>query len=169
MLVLLVLSTLPRPDLPRLRSARPDDAAACYAVLYASVHGGTDRFYSPAERMAWAPDPTPPEGWQDQLLAGYCCVATDHEDRIIGFMTMAEDGFLDFAYVTPDWMGRGAAAALYDRIEDWARTQSLSLLTTEASHLSQRFLTRRGWITTARQSVIRHSVALTNFRMEKPL
>lgn len=84
-------------------------------------------------------------------------------------MTLGDDGYLDFAYVSPPMMGSGLAGAIYDAIEAQARKAGMNVLSTEASHLARRFLTRRGWITDARQSVIRHGVAITNFRMSKAL
>lgn len=152
-----------------IRPGRPGDGAAAFAVLHAAVHQGATAFYSASERQAWAPEQTPPPGWEAELLRGHARVAQDRRGALIGFMTLGTDGFLDFAYVTPGWMGKGVANALYDAIEAAAHDAGLPVLSTEASHLAQRFLSRRGWRTVARQSVIRHGVALTNFRMERAL
>ena len=84
-------------------------------------------------------------------------------------MTMGHDGHLDFAYVTPDFGGRGVARALYARIENTAREQGLITLTTQSSLSALPFFERQGWTREARQSVIRHGVALTNYRMFKNL
>ncbi|MCV2881363.1 GNAT family N-acetyltransferase [Actibacterium sp. XHP0104] len=136
-------------------------------MFYKAVHQGAGGAYSTEECAAWAPSETPPAGWEARVLAGHCLVAQDRSGVIVGFMTLGDDGFLDFAYVAPDWMGRGVAAALYEAIEATARARGIPLLSTEASHLARAFLARRGWQVEARQSVIRNRVALTNFRMNK--
>jgi len=151
-----------------IRPGRPGDGPAAAEVFHAAVHQGAAAFYSAEERAAWSPAP-PVDGWEARLLAGNCLVAEEASGQLIGFMTLGEDGFLDFAYVAPGWMGKGVADALYAQIEAMAHARGLPVLDTEASYLARQFFTRRGWQTTARQSVIRNGVALTNFRMEKPL
>ncbi len=154
---------------PRIRRGRPGDGAAAFAVFHQAVHVGAASFYSEEERDAWAPRDDMPHGWEDMLLSGTCLVAEDGRGRITGFMTLADDGHLDLAYVLPEVMGKGVANALYAGLERRARQAGLVILTTGASHLARRFLTGRGWRVIARQSVIRNGVALTNFRMEKAL
>ena len=152
----------------RLRPARPGDGPAAHAVFYAAVHQGSAAAYGPEERAAWAPSPEPAPGWEEQLLAGTTLLA-EAGRRIVGFMTLDADGHLEFAYVAPDRMGQGIGAALHDAIVVTARKAGLGLLTTEASLIARPFYARHGWRETGRQSVIRHGVALTNFRMELAL
>ncbi|TCP42970.1 GNAT family N-acetyltransferase [Rhodovulum marinum] len=160
----------PRLPYPRrrdlsLRRARPGDGAAAHAVFFAAVHGGTAAAYGPEERAAWAPSATPAPGWEERLLACTTILA-EERGRVIGFMALAGDGHVDLAYVAPDRMGRGVGAALHGAIVEAARAAGLDLLTTEASLIARPFFARHGWRQTARQSVIRNGVALTNFRME---
>ena len=62
-----------------------------------------------------------------------------------GFFSMAATGYLDMAFVVPEVMGTGTAAALYDRLMTRARTAGLTRFTVKAAEQSRRFLTRRGW------------------------
>lgn len=151
-----------------LRPGRPGDGPSAAAVFHAAVHEGASAFYTPEERAAWSPAP-PDDGWEARLLAGTCLVAEAAGGQMAGFMTLGDDGHLDFAYVAPAWMGKGVADALYAQLEAQARARGLRVLDTAASHLARRFFARHGWQTVARQSVIRGGVAITNFRMEKPL
>ncbi|WP_212523630.1 GNAT family N-acetyltransferase [Actibacterium sp. MT2.3-13A] len=152
----------------RLRPARPGDGPALAALLFEAVHAGAARHYSAEERRAWAPTPQPPAGWEPRLLEALTTVAVIGR-RPAGFTSLGEDGFLDLLYVAPRWMGRGVADRLHAALIETARRRAMPVLSTEASHLARSFLSRRGWRTTARQSVIRDGVALTNFRMERTL
>ncbi|WP_417241482.1 GNAT family N-acetyltransferase [Celeribacter sp.] len=157
----------------KLRSLTTADADACYALFHRTVHGGTGAFYDAAQRAAWAPDrPRAPDTWSDtwpaRLTEGFTVCATKR-GAITGFFTMGHDGHIDFAYVALEEMGTGTATALYDACEFAARSLGLDLMTTEASHLAQRFFTKRGWVTDARQTVIRDGVGIDNFRMFKVL
>lgn len=152
----------------RLRPARPGDGPATRALFYAAVHRGAAHAYSPEERAAWAPSPEPPEGWEARLLAGTTLIA-EAGGHMAGFMTLGADGYLDLAYVAPDRIGQGVGRALHEGILAEARTQGLRLLDTEASLVARPVFAHLGWREIARQSVIRHGVALTNFRMELDL
>jgi len=158
---------LPPRRQPQLRRARPGDGIAAWGVLHRAVHEGAAAAYTPAQRHAWAPAAAPP-GWEAGLLAGHTVLAQTR-GRICGFMTLAGDGHLDYAYVLPEAMGTGLAHRLLDRLERQARADGLTLLTTEASLLARRFLLRRGWQVLARQDVIRDGIALPNYRMQHRL
>lgn len=152
----------------RLRPARPGDGPACYAVFHAAVHDGTAQAYTEQERAAWAPSPDMPEGWETRLLAGIALLA-ERRRRPLGFMTLAGDAHLDFAFVHPAVAGMGVGSALHDAILTQSRERGFTVLTTEASLVARPFFRRRGWQEIARQSVIRNGVPLTNFRMELDL
>lgn len=153
----------------RLRTGQRRDAFAAWMLFYDAVHDGTARHYTARERTAWAPSRQAPDNWDKTFLRGTCIVAESLGGRLLGFMTLGEDGYLDLAYVAPKAMGRGVAGALYDRIEKQALSDGLAMLSTEASHLARSFFLRRGWHQDARQDVIRNGVALTNFRMSRAL
>ncbi|PTW47112.1 GNAT family N-acetyltransferase [Rhodovulum kholense] len=154
-----------RPPRLRLRRARPGDGAPTRAVFHDAVHRGASLSYSPEERDAWSPSPEVPDDWEQKLLSRHTVIA-EIRGALVGFMTLSEDGYLDFAYVAPDWTGRGIGRALLQAILREARRTGLGRLSTEASLVARPFFARHGWRETARQSVIRHGVALTNFRME---
>lgn len=151
-----------------VRAGAAGDGQGCFLVFHAAVHEGAADFYSARERAAWSPG-RPSTDWDARIGRETWRVAVDRRGRIIGFMSLEEDGHLGMAYVAPARMGTGVSDALYQQIEAAAHARGLPLLTTQASHLAQRFFARHGWHTDARQSVIRNGVALSNFRMHKPL
>ena len=162
---------IPRPrrgDL-NLRPARAGDGSALATLMHAAVHRGTGDHYTDAQRAAWSPAPPAGPEWDHRLLSGYTVVAEEARQGPVGFATLGDDGHLDLFYVAPDRRGGATAPALHDAVLARGRALGLAVLSTEASHLARRFLERRGWRCLARQSVIRHGVALTNFRMERDL
>lgn len=127
-----------------IRPYRASDADACWAVYVRAVRQGAARFYTLDQRMAWAPNDTRPPGHPDKLLDQWAWVAQD-AGQITGFMSLCPDGYLDMAFVAPEVMGTGVAAALYDTLIGHAQAQGLTTLGTHASHLARRFFARRGW------------------------
>ncbi len=132
-----------------MRTIRPyvaADRAAMSLVYYRAVREGSAAFYTEAERAAWAPSALP-GAHPDKLLDQWCWVA-EQEGRMTGFMSLRKDGELDMAFVIPEVMGDGTAAALYDVLLHKAREFGFIRLTVRAAHQSNRFLTRRGWTVT---------------------
>ncbi len=127
-----------------IRPYRPEDRAACAGVFHRAVHEGAAAHYDAAQRQDWAPAALPDPSRPDKLLAQAAWVA-EEDGRITGFMSLMPDGCLDMAFVLPEVMGKGHAAALYDVLLAHARAVGMARLTAQASEYSRRFLARRGW------------------------
>ncbi|SLN31025.1 putative N-acetyltransferase YafP [Aquimixticola soesokkakensis] len=152
----------------RIRTFHRRDAAACQRVFLRAVHLGTAPHYTAAERAAWAGEDVASDVWEARLSRQWTFVAKGLRG-VEGFLTLGRDGHIDFLYVLPEQRRSGLAGQLYCAAVACAQRAGLRQLDTQASHLARRFFEKRDWQVTARQSVIRNGVALTNFRMEKRL
>ena len=130
---------------PTLRPYQPTDRAATSLVHFRAIREGAVAHYSAAELEAWAPSPHFDADHPDKLLSQWCLVA-EEAGRMTGYMSMDDAGYLDTAFVLPEVMGKGTAAALYDALMTIARAHGLTRFTVRAVHQSQRFLSRRGWL-----------------------
>ncbi|AZV77561.1 GNAT family N-acetyltransferase [Parasedimentitalea marina] len=126
------------------RAYHTDDAETLFAIFYEAIHDGASAHYSLAQRQAWAPGSTMPATWPDRLAALDVCVAQS-DGEIAGFMAASLQGYIDFAFVRPRWMGRSVAQTLYDVILERARGANLTRMTTHASLLARPFFARQGW------------------------
>ena len=129
-----------------VRPYRPEDRAACAAVFFRAVHEGASGHYDQAQREGWARSPEPDWTTPDPR-AGQHTWVSESGGRITGFMALTPGGHLDMAFVLPEVMGQGHAAALYDALLAHARATGLKRLSVHASEYSRRFLGRRGWQT----------------------
>lgn len=155
-----------------IRPYRAGDAPACHALFYRAVHEGAAARYTPEQRAAWAPHAVLPaeiEASFDQRLSGQITWVAEEAGRIEGFMSLRQDGYVDYTYVAPERMGTGLAGELYKKIKASARKLGLKRLTTEASHLARPFFARRGWELMAAQQVDRQGVRIPNFTMKRDL
>ena len=151
-----------------LRAYHEADRTACWHVFFRAVHEGAAGFYTPEQRQAWAPRQTVPDG-PDKLLTQHCIVA-ERAGRIVGFMSLTDAGYLDMAFVLPEEMGKGTAAALHDAVITHATDTGLAArVTTHASHLFRRFLLRQGWQVVAAETVERDGERLDRFVMDRVL
>ncbi len=129
---------------PLIRPYRPEDRAAAKRIYFRAIREGTVAILNDAQRAAWAPSADPDLATPDSLLDQWCWIA--EEDGVAtGFMSLCHDGLLDMAFVIPEVMGKGTAAALYDALLAKAMHERLPKLTVVASEFSRQFLRRRGW------------------------
>lgn len=149
-----------------IRKFRQDDTEPTAQVFFDAVRVGAAQHYSQGQREAWAPNMPGAAQWQERLRSQTAFVA-EHQGRLIGFMTLTSKGWIDLAFVAPDYVGRGVAHKLYDEIERAAKERGFKKLTTEASHLARSFFERQGWVVVKEQSVAIRDIALTNFLMTK--
>lgn len=129
-----------------VRAYLETDRAACRQVFQRAVREGAAGFYDAAMRAAWAPEVPPPDPDSFDKLLNQWTVVAEVDGTITGFMSMTPSGHLDMAFVLPEVMGKGHAAALHYDIVSLARTLGLTRMTVHASEYSRRFLGRRGWV-----------------------
>jgi putative acetyltransferase len=90
-------------------------------------------------------------------------------DKAIAFGDMEANGHLDHLFATPEALGSGAAAAVYERLELHAKELSLARLYVEASECALRFFERKGFVKLRRNDFGLRGVSIHNYTMEKIL
>lgn len=151
-----------------IRPYRREDRAACKLVYFRAVREGAAAFYSEGERAAWAASPEPDLTQPDKLLDQWAWVS-EAAGQVTGFMSLRRDGYLDMAFVLPEVMGKGVAAALYGAVLDRAMAERFPRITVHASHLFRRFLLRRGWVVDEVEDVTLGAESLRRFCMSLEL
>jgi putative acetyltransferase len=151
----------------RFRWATADDFAALGQVLFDAVRLGPSP-YTEAQRRAWVPEPRGGAGWIDRLAPQHIAIA-ETDGAIAGFMSLAERGYVDLAFIRPAHRGSGLFAALYQRIEDKARQRGEARLSVHASLAARPAFLRQGFVVTAEEEVESHGERLARFTMEKAL
>lgn len=156
------------PEEIRIRFGGRGDIAALAGVFYRAVREGAGPEYSAEQRAAWAPAPPEVAAWDVRLTPQKVFVA-ELGARIIGFMSLKDDGYIDLAFVDPDHIGHGVAQLLYERLEAHAREQGIERLFSDASARARILFERQGWIVEAEQRPVMRGVELHNYRMSKRL
>lgn len=149
-----------------IRRFRDDDAGIAARIFFDAIHLGTQNHYDAAQRRAWAPQVPEDAGWLERLRSQTTLVA-ERDGRVIGFMTVRADGYIDLAFVAPAFIGTGVARHLYRSIVAEAATMGVRRLHTQASHLARPFFERQGWSVVREQTVSPGGVPMTNFLMER--
>lgn len=148
-----------------IRLATAADHAALGQVMYDAVRHSASP-YTPAQREAWVPEARSGPEWDARLAAQTVLVATQG-DEIVGFMSLAAEGYIDLAFIQPTAQGQGLFRRLYDQIEALARQQGEPKLRTHASLMAQPAFAAMGFVTTQPETVEVRGQSLDRFAMEK--
>lgn len=149
-----------------IRPYRDSDAAALARVFREAILVTAADHYDGDQRRAWsaaADDPAFPA----DLAKGLTMVA-EWQQETAGFAQLVDDR-ITLIYVHPDTARLGIATLLYQHLEDEARIQGREQLVTEASQVAHDFFLFLGFQPDAEETVQRDGVALTRWRMHKPL
>lgn len=104
--------------------------------------------------------------WVERVNEQYFIVAK-LDDIIVGFSSLALDGYLDFIFVHKDYQRKGIANALMTEIESKAISQKNTLIYSDVSITAKGFFEKHGFKVEKQQLKKSKKKELINFRMTK--
>jgi putative acetyltransferase len=150
-----------------LRRGNNADHELLGQLMFDAVRTGPSP-YSEAQRAVWVSAPRKGEDWSARLAAQSIFIA-ESEGHALGFMTLAADGYLDFAYILPKARGLGIFRKLYECVETDARRSGEHRIWVHASLMARPAFKTVGFNEIERETVHIDDIALDRFLMEKPL
>lgn len=150
-----------------IRRAVVDDYGALADVMFDAVRHGRSQ-YSEEQRQAWVPHRRSGSAWIERLNS-QSIFAAENSGQINGFMSLAENGYIDFAYIRPSAQGTGLFRHLYQAIEHLAMQTGEPRLWVHASLMAQPAFTAVGFQIIRKETVEIDGQLLQRFEMEKPL
>jgi putative acetyltransferase len=106
--------------------------------------------------------------WSEKLSEQFFIVAK-FDGKIIGFSSLAIDGYLDFMFVHKDFQGQGVAKSLLTELEKKASEQKNDLIYSDVSITARGFFEKHGFIVEKQQLKKSKKKELINYRMIKRL
>ena len=149
------------------RWANSNDHLALGEVMFDAVRNGPSP-YSESQRQAWVPEPRHGQAWSDRLSPQDISVA-ETAARIVGFMSLAASGYIDFAYIRPEAQHTGLFRQMLERIQDRGRSKGHETLWVHASLMAQPAFTALGFTIKKREDVVIGTERFERFEMEKLL
>lgn len=147
----------------RLRWASSRDYAVLADVMFEAVRTGPSR-YTEAQREQWVPERRVGADWTARLDRQAVIVA-EGSNGIVGFMSLADAGYIDFAYILPESQGQGLFRQLYAEIEKLSHTRRDTRLWVHASLAAMPAFAALGFSITEKQIVMIGTEKLERFEM----
>ena len=147
--------------------ATPTDAAGLADVMFDAVRNGPSK-YTQAQRAAWVPERRRGAEWETRLAAKDIAIGRD-ATRILGFMSIEDGGYIDFAFIRPEAQGSGLFRRLFDMVQERTRANAEPRLWVHASLMAQPAFAAVGFSVVEHQIVQIGDQDLKRAMMEKPL
>jgi putative acetyltransferase len=136
-------------------------------IMFDAVRNGESR-YSEQQRAAWVPARRSGEDWLARLQ-GQDIIMAEQDGHAVGFMSLAEGGYVDFAYIRPEAQHTGLFRQLLSRIVERAVAKREPLLWTHASLTAEPAFAKLGFAIRKRERVRIGNQLFDRCEMEKPL
>ncbi len=133
------------------RWASAGDYALLADIMFDAVRNGASG-YSEQQRAAWVPARREGPDWAARL-AGQEIVLAEEDGQAVGFVSLAQGGYVDFAYIRPQAQHSGLFRQLMARIIERAIERRDVALRTHASIMAEPAFERLGFIVRKREQV----------------
>ena len=135
--------------------------------MFDAVRNGASR-YSEQQRVAWVPARRSGDVWIARLQSQDIIVA-EQDGEAVGFVSLAEGGYVDFAYIRPEAQHTGLFRQLLLHIVERALAKREPLLWTHASLMAEPAFESLGFTIRKRERVRIGNQVFDRCEMEKPL
>jgi putative acetyltransferase len=152
---------------PQIRVATQADFPQLAEVMYDAIWNGPSQ-YSIDQKRAWCPEVRSGSDWHNRLIEQWIVVA-EFERQVVGFMSLAANGYIDFAYIRPQHQGTGLFRKLFQCIELQALELGEARLWVHASLMAQPAFTKIGFEIVQAEVVEVRGERLSRFEMRKKM
>lgn len=144
-----------------IREYISSDCEQLAELFFQTVHAVNAKDYTQEQLNVWASGHIDLSAWNKSFLEHNTRIAVKN-DMIVGFGDIDKSGYLDRLFVHKDYQRQGIATALCDELE-----RDFDKITTHASITAKPFFLHRGYRVVREQQVLRNTVVLKNYVMEK--
>lgn len=131
-----------------------------------TVHAICSDDYTADEINAWVPDNMNAMRFMQALNGCLNLVATDR-GKIVGFISIEENGFINRLFTHKDYQRQGIATRLLKEAEKWAIKNRISTLSLDSSKTAEGFYLRRGFVKSGVSVMEREGVVFKSSIMKK--
>jgi putative acetyltransferase len=120
-------------------------------IMFDAVRNGESR-YTEQQRSAWVPARRSGSEWVARL-AGQDILLAEQDGRALGFMSLADAGYVDFAYIRAEAQHTGLFRQLLTRIVERAIARGEPVLWTHASLMAEPAFAAFGFVVRRRECI----------------
>ncbi len=137
-------------------------------LFHNTVHTVNAKDYDSEQLKNWAPEAIDKQKWEERLTNNVCLVSI-HDEQIVGFGELSEEGSIDTMFVHKNHQGKKIASRLLQQLTNYAQDHCFKTLTTEASITARPFFERHGFKVVKTQRNQYDKMVFLNYKMKKKI
>ncbi len=150
----------------RIYKATKNDVNEITLLFRDTIRNVNNKDYTEEEIEDWSSWWNDHDKWLKRIAEQFFIKAMI-ENKIVGFCSLAFDGYLDLLFTHKDYQGRGVASSLMRRVESKARQQGIDLIYSDVSITAKNFFEKHGYSIVKQQYKKSRNKELINFKMLK--
>jgi len=151
------------------RVANSADIPTMKALYRTTLRGVNIADYSDEEIEDWVSCGEDNKHWEELLATCHFVIAEAPDEKMAGFASMRDDGYLHSMFVGKDYQRMGVGSTLLARLERYATERDIHFVTTEASRTALPFFLAQGYRIKKKQMRRANRRYLENYVMQKEL
>ena len=149
-----------------IRRLLDDEYEDVVKLITQTVHSVCADDYTKEELDAWAPSKFDVPKFR-QNLSESLNLAAFEKGKLVGFISLERNGYINRLYTHKDFLHRGIASALFKKAEGWAMKNGICELSLDSSKTAEGFYIKMGFKKAGISTLSRGGVVLRNTVMKK--
>lgn len=149
-----------------IRKLLDDEYEEVIKLIYETVHHVCKDDYTEKELFAWAPEKFDVIKFR-QALDGCYNIVMIFKNKIVGFLSIEPDGYINRLYTHKDYLKKGIAAELLKHAEKWAKNSGIYELRLDSSKTAEGFYISMGFSEKGVSVLAHNGVIFKNKTMHK--
>ena len=149
-----------------IRRLLDDEYNDVVKLITDTVHTICAKDYTKAELDAWAPENFDVNKFRRNLSPCMNLVAFE-KDKLVGFLSIERNGYINRLYTHKDFQKRGIASALYNKAEEWAKGNGICEISLDSSKTAKGFYLKMGFKESGISVISHGDVVFRNTVMKK--
>ena len=150
------------------RLAKLSDLAEIQLLFVNTISAICKNDYSAEQINAWTSSIENIPRWTDRIASQFFLVA-ELDNKIVGYVSLKSNDYLDLLYVHKDYQKHGIASKLYDEIEKQAIRNNSTALHADVSKTAKPFFEKKGFKVVKTQSNKIKGIEVVNYKMIKQI
>jgi putative acetyltransferase len=151
-----------------IRRATAGDITSLREVFISAICEVSAKDYNPEQIDAWVTGGADTAKWQKRIDEQHFYAATE-ANKIIGFASMTDNGYVDLLFVHSSYQGMKVATTLMQSLYDIGASIGVQQYTSDVSITAKPFFEREGFTVVKEQLIDIGGVELRNYHMAKIL
>lgn len=149
-----------------IRRLLDDEYDDVVKLITQTVHSVCANDYTKEELDAWAPQNFDVPKFRSNLHGSLNLVAFEKE-KLVGFISLERNGYINRLYTHKDFLRRGIATALFEKAQEWAIENGICELSLDSSKTAEGFYLKMGFKKSGISTISRNGIVLRNTVMKK--